>query len=64
MEKKTHLVEWRTDCSTEEEGGLGVKFLALFNKALLCKWNQRFAIEENSLWKMMIRLKYGVEEGD
>ena len=30
-------------------------------KALRCKWNWRFAVENNSLKKMVIILKYGVE---
>ena len=30
---------------------LGVRNLALLNKALLSKWNLRFAIESEALWK-------------
>ncbi|RVW27875.1 K(+) efflux antiporter 2, chloroplastic [Vitis vinifera] len=36
---------------------------ALMNKALLGKWNWRFAIESEALWKQAISHKYGVEEG-
>ena len=37
--------------------------LALMNKALLGKWNWRFTIESEALWKQVISHKYGVEEG-
>ncbi|RVX23977.1 Syntaxin-51 [Vitis vinifera] len=33
------------------------------NNALLCKWNWRFANERDALWRSVISLKYGVEEG-
>ncbi|CAK8532022.1 unnamed protein product [Lathyrus sativus] len=31
-------VSWKTICKSKEEGGLGVKDLGMFNKALLEKW--------------------------
>ncbi|RVW27576.1 hypothetical protein CK203_097514 [Vitis vinifera] len=46
-----------------KKGGLGVRNLALMNKALLGKWNWRFTIESEALWKQVISHKYGVEEG-
>ena len=45
----------------QEEGGLGVKYLSTLNKALLCKWNWRFANEREVLWNQVIRGKYGEE---
>ena len=63
LEKKRHLVRWKTVCMEKDKGGLGIRNLSLLNKALLCKWNWRFAAENNSLWKMAINFKYGVEEG-
>ena len=33
------------------------------NKALLSRWAWRFAEEENIVWKTVISLKYGTEEG-
>ena len=47
----------------KEKGGLGIKKLALLNRALLSKWNWRFVIEDERLWKKVIIIKYGVEEG-
>ena len=47
----------------KKKGGLGVRNLALMNKALLSKWNWRFAIEKEAFWKQVISLKYGEEEG-
>ena len=50
-------------CLERKKGGLGVRNLALMNKALLGKWNWRFAIDSEALWKQVISHKYGVEEG-
>ena len=58
-----------TSCSVElglfrkKKRCLGVRNLALLNKALLSKWNWHFAIESEALWKQVISHKYGVEEG-
>ena len=49
LEKKPHLVKWSTVCSDRKMGGLGIKSLAILNKALLCKWIWRFANERESL---------------
>ena len=50
-------------CLERKKGCLGVRNLALTNKALLSKWNWCFAIESEALWKQAISHKYGVEEG-
>ena len=44
-------------------GGLGIRKLTTFNKALLGKWLWRFGIEENMLWRRVVALKYGEELG-
>ena len=63
LEKKPHLVKWSTVCSDRKMGGLGIKSLAILNKALLCKWIWRFANERESLWRNVIRWKFGEERG-
>ncbi|RVW76360.1 putative ribonuclease H protein [Vitis vinifera] len=60
---KPHLVRWNLVCLEKRKGGLGVRNLSLMNNALLCKWNWRFANERDALWRSVISLKYGVEEG-
>ena len=63
LERKIHLVKWKTICSNKDKGGLGVKCLGTLNKALLAKWAWRFTSEDNPLWKNIISLKYGVDKG-
>ena len=38
MEGKTHLVNWEVVCTDKDKGGLGLRKLAMLNKALLGKW--------------------------
>ena len=63
LERKLHLVNWDTVCLSKEKGGLGIRNLSKFNKALLGKWSWRFVMEDNSMWRNVINLKYGTEEG-
>ena len=48
-------------CAQKEKGGLGIRKLALLNKALLGKWIWRFAHEKDNLWRKVILVKYGQE---
>ena len=48
-------------CADKEKGGLGLRKLALLNKALLGKWIWRFACDKENLWKRVILAKYGQE---
>ncbi|RVX10927.1 putative ribonuclease H protein [Vitis vinifera] len=61
LEKKAHLVNWEVVCADKENGGLGLRKLALLNKALLGKWIWRFACVEEDLWKQVLVAKYGQE---
>ena len=63
LERKIHLVKWDIVCSSKVKGGQGIRNLSNFNKALLGKWTWRFAMEENSVWRNIIVLKYGMEDG-
>ncbi|RVX06125.1 putative ribonuclease H protein [Vitis vinifera] len=48
LERKPHLVRWEVVCLSKKKGGLGVKNLSILNKALLAKWNWRFANEREA----------------
>ena len=63
LERKIHFVKWDIVCLSKVKCGLGIRGLLNFNKALLGKWDWRFAMEENSIWRNIISLKYGMEEG-
>ena len=61
MAGKIHLVKWEVVCTDKNKGGLGLRKLALLNKALLSKWIWRYACEKDNLWKQVIMTKYGQE---
>ena len=63
MEKRPHLVKWVVVCSDKKKGGLGIRNLSILNRAFLCKWNWRYAVERESLWKLVISRKFGEEGG-
>ena len=62
-ERKIHLINWDSVCQSKEKGGLGIRNLTNFNRALLGKWCWRYSTEDNSMWRGVITLKYGLEEG-
>ena len=64
-DSKAHLVGWDKVCASKANGGLGVRKLTTFNKALLGKWLWRFMVEEETrLWRRVVALKFGEEWGD
>ena len=63
-DSKHHLVNWSKVCSPIQSGGLAIQNLRYFIEALLGKWLWRFGYEREALWRRVIRIKYGVEEGD
>ena len=63
MEKRPHLVKWAVVCSHKKKGGLGIRNLSILNRALLCEWSWRFAVEKESFWKLIISRKFGEEGG-
>ena len=60
-DSKLHLVGWDKVCAPIANGGLGIRKLITFNKALLGKWLWRFGKEEDQLWRRVVALKYGEE---
>ncbi|GFZ09766.1 hypothetical protein Acr_21g0003650 [Actinidia rufa] len=61
--KHQYLSKWGF-MPSEEGGGLGIRDIDLFNKALLGKWIWRFALGEDKLWCRVIKVKYGSFRGD
>ena len=57
------LMKWAIVCTDKKVGGLGVRGLYKLNKALLGTWNWWFANERNSLWREIIRRKFGEMQG-
>ena len=45
------------------DGGLGVRMLDIFNKALLGKWLWHFACERNRFWSQVVGLEYWCGRG-
>ena len=60
-DSKLHLVDWDKVCAPIVNGGLGIRKLITFNKALLGKWLWRFGKEEDRLWRRVVASKYGEE---
>ncbi|XP_070005716.1 uncharacterized protein [Nicotiana sylvestris] len=56
---KFHLVKWATVTQPKSLGGLGIRDLSKHNKSLLMKWNWRYGQEGTSLWKEIVKAKYG-----
>ena len=56
---KMHLVNWTQICKPIQGGGLGVKNLCRFNKALRRKWLWRYGMEREAYWRKVVEIKYG-----
>jgi hypothetical protein len=56
---KFHLVNWSQICAPLSYGGLAVRDLRSFNKALLGKWLWRYGSERETLWRLVVEAKYG-----
>ena len=48
-------------CAPIANGGLGIRKITTFNKALLGKWLWRFGNEETRLWRRVVARKFGEE---
>ena len=58
-EKKVAWIKWELCCNAKENGGLGVKNIDKFNKALVAKWVWRALTEKNRFWVKVVEAKYG-----
>ena len=57
--RKIAWCSWENICKPKEEGGLGIRRIDLFNKALLTKRIWRMRYPKVGLWKDVLELKYG-----
>lgn len=55
-------MKWEIVCSSKEKGGLGIKILEEFNLALLSKWEWKILEDKKSLWKNVLKARYGAIE--
>ncbi|RVW16563.1 hypothetical protein CK203_069336 [Vitis vinifera] len=61
ISKGGRIIFIKSTMANKEKGGIGIRKLALLNKALLGKWIWRFACEKKNLWKKVISVKHGQE---
>jgi hypothetical protein len=58
-EFKFHLVNLMKVCTPIKEGGLGIRNLIVFNRALLGKWLWRYGVERDAWWRVAVEARYG-----
>jgi hypothetical protein len=58
--KKINWIKWDVVCLPKKKGGLGVRDVRAVNISLLTKWRWRLLHDDASLWKDMLKSKYGV----
>ncbi|CAK8534115.1 unnamed protein product [Lathyrus sativus] len=51
-------VSWNSVCKSKEDGGLGIKHVDRFNRALLAKWLWRFQTGGNEIWRKTLTNRY------
>lgn len=56
--QKLAWVKWSSVRKSREEGGLGIRSVGLFNKALVGIWGWRFLTESEYLWVRVLKAKY------
>ena len=54
-------MKWKTICIDRGKGCLGVRCLSSMNRALLCKWSWRFAVDSDSLGKLLSAFSIGLK---
>jgi hypothetical protein len=51
-------VKWDFICQKKEYGGLGIENMRDFNLCLLSSWINKYHLDDNKIWKMIIDHKY------
>jgi hypothetical protein len=57
--KKISWVKWEEVCKPKNQGGLGVRDIRAVNISLLTKWRWRLLFDDGSIWKEVLKGKYG-----
>jgi hypothetical protein len=52
-------VKWSKVCTPIKEGGLVIRNLMVFNRALLGKWLWRYGSERDAWWRVVVDSKFG-----
>ncbi|WJX31200.1 hypothetical protein P8452_19654 [Trifolium repens] len=52
-------IKWDVVCLPKKKGGLGVRDVRVVNISLLAKWRWRLLSDDNTIWKEVIKAKYG-----
>ena len=64
--RKIALISWQQVCAPTEKGGLGIKDIKAFNRALLINWKWLMFQQPDHLWSRILTSKYrgwrGLEE--
>jgi hypothetical protein len=57
--KKMSWIKWDVVCLPKKKGGLGVRDVRAMNISLLAKWRWRLLNDDTTLWKAVLKSKYG-----
>jgi len=58
LERKVHLVPWKTIIREKAHGGLGIHSMRQLNSAYLMKLGWRLQTEPTTLWAHLLKEKY------
>ncbi|XP_058757405.1 uncharacterized protein LOC131630662 [Vicia villosa] len=56
--RSINWVKWDTICKPKDKGGLGVRDVGEFNRALLLKWKWRLLKDDGAVWKSFVQWRY------
>lgn len=61
--KSWHSIAWNKFCKPKEEGGVGLRDLYSFNKALIMKAGWGLITTPDAFWVQVVKAKYGCGQG-